>query len=118
MEEDGPYLRSLEEFMLGAQGPVMILNSEKVIHKINPEAEDLTSLRNISAGGQNILDVSKTQGFAAAVIEICDKSASNEGCNQKQIYEMQGKQIEINVTSLMGKDKLPKGFYLTFVRVD
>lgn len=118
MEEDGPYLRSLEEFMAGAQGPVMILNSEKIIQKINPEAEDLIGLRDNSASGQSILDTARDQGFAATVIDLCDQSANNEGCNQKETYEIGGKQISINVTSLMGKDKFAKGFYITFVRLD
>lgn len=118
MEEDGPYLRSLEEFMAGAQGPVMILNSEKVIQRINPEAEDLIGLRENSAAGQSILDTARDQGFAATVIDLCDQSANNEGCNQKETYEIGGKQISINVASLMGKDKFAKGFYITFVRMD
>jgi nitrogen fixation/metabolism regulation signal transduction histidine kinase len=118
MEEDGPYLRSLEEFMAGAQGPVMILNSEKIIQRINPEAEDLIGLRENSAGGQSILDTARDQGFAATVIDLCDQSANNEGCNQKETYEIGGKQISVNVTSLIGKDKFAKGFYITFVRMD
>lgn len=118
MEEDGPYLRSLEEFLAGAQGPVMILNSEKVIQRINPEAEDLIGLRENSASGQSILDTARDQGFAATVIDLCDQSANNQGCNQREIYEIGGKQISINVTSLIGKDKFAKGFYITFVRND
>ena len=118
MEEDGPYLRALEEFMAGAQGPVIILNSEKVIQRINPEAEDLVGLRENSASGQSILDTARDQGFAATVIDLCDQSANNDGCNQREVYEIGGKQVAINVTALMGKDKFAKGFYLTFVRTD
>lgn len=118
MEEDGPYLRSLEEFMAGAQGPVMILNSEKIIQRINPEAEDLVGLRENSASGQSILDTARDQGFAATVIDLCDQSANNGGSNQKEIYEIAGKQMAINVTALIGKDRFAKGFYITFVRTD
>lgn len=118
LEEDGPYLRTLEEFMAGAQGPVMILNSEKIIQRINPEAEDLIGLRENSASGQSILDTARDQGFAATVIDLCDQSANNDGCNQREIYEIGGKQIAINVAALIGKDKFAKGFYITFVRTD
>lgn len=118
LEEDGPYLRALVEFMAGAQGPVMILNSEKQIQNINPEAEDLIGLRENSSAGQSLLDTARDQGFAATVIDLCDKSANNEGCNQKEVYEIGGKQMEINVNALMGKDKFAKGFYITFVRTD
>jgi PAS domain-containing protein len=116
MEEDGPYIRVLEEFMAGAQGPVMILNSEKIIQRINPEAEDLIGLRENSSAGQSILDTARDQGFAATVIDLCDQSANNEGSHQKERYEIGGKMIAVNVASLIGKDKFAKGFYITFVR--
>lgn len=116
MEEDAPYVRCLEEFMAGAQGPVMILNSEKVIQRINMEGEDLVGLRENASVGQSILDTARDQGFAATLIDLCDQSANNEGCNQKEVYEIGGKQITVNVTSLMGKDKFAKAFYITFVR--
>lgn len=115
-EEDGPYIRTLQEFMLGAQGPVMILNAEKVIQNINPECEDLIGIRENASQGQSILDTARDQGFAATIIDLCDKSATNEGCNQKETYDIGGKEVEINVATIIGKDKFAKGFYITFVR--
>src|SRR5690606_2279260 len=114
----GPYLRTLQEFMQGAQGPVLVLNSEKMIMNINPECEDLIGIRENSAAGQSILDTARDQGFAATVIDLCDQSANNEGCNQSEIYEIGGKQMKINVSALIGKDRFAKGFYITFVRTD
>jgi nitrogen fixation/metabolism regulation signal transduction histidine kinase len=116
IEEDGPYIRTLQELLLGAQGPVMILNSEKVIQNINPECEDLIGLRENSSQGQSILDTARDQGFAATIIDLCDKSANNEGSNQKETYDIGGKEVEINVAGIIGKDKFAKGFYITFVR--
>lgn len=118
LEEDGPYLRTLEEFMAGAQGPVMILNSEKIIQRINPEAEDLVGIRENASAGQSILDTARDQGFAATVIDLCDQSANNDGCHQRETYEIGGKQMDINVAAIIGKDKFAKGFYITFVRND
>lgn len=115
-EEDGPYIRSLKEFMIGAQGPVMILDSAKVIHHLNAEAEDLIGIRENASSGENFVDTARDQGLAATVIDLCDRSANNDGSNQKESYEIGGKDIEINVTSLIGKDKFAKGFYITFVR--
>jgi FHA domain len=118
IEEDGPYVRSLKEFMMGAQGPVMILNSEKIIQHINSECEDLIGIRETASAGQSLLDTARDQGFAATLIDLCDRSANNEGCNQKEVYEIGGKQINVNVTSLIGKDRFAKSFYITFVRND
>jgi hypothetical protein len=47
---------------------------------------------------------------------LCDKSANNEGCNQKESYQIGGKDYAINITALVGKDKFAKGFYITFVK--
>ena len=118
LEEDGPYIRSLKEFMSGAQGAVMILNSEKIIQHLNPEAEDLIGIRENASAGQSILDTARDQGFAATVIDLCDQSANNEGMNYKENYEIGGKDMVINVTALIGKDNFAKGFYITFVRND
>ncbi len=116
MEEDGPYLRTLKEFMEGAQGPILILNSEKQIQHINLEAEDLIGIRENAAAGQSILDTARDQGFAATIIDLCDRSASNEGSHQKENYQIGGKDMVINIVGLIGKDKFAKGFYITFVK--
>lgn len=115
LEDEGPYLRTLEEFMRGAMGPALILSGEKLIHGINPEGEDLTGLRENSASGTSLLDSLRDQGFAATVIDLCDQSASNEGMNQQEVYEINGKELQINVVSMIGKDSFAKGFYVTFV---
>lgn len=116
LEEDHSYVRSLKEFMQGAQGAVLILNSEKHIQHLNPEAEDLIGIRENASAGQSLLDTARDQGLAATLIDLCDKSASNEGCNHRDSYEIGGKEVDINVVSLMGKDKFAKAFYITFVR--
>lgn len=116
VDDDAPYIRALKEFMAGAQGAVMILNSEKVIEHINPEGEDLIGIRENASSGQSILDTARDQGFAATVIDLCDQSANSEGMNQKENYEIGGKDVEINVAALIGRDNFAKGFYITFVR--
>lgn len=116
LEEDGPYLRTLKEFMEGAQGPVMVLNSEKVIQNLNPECEDLIGIRENASAGQSLLDTARDQGFAATVIDLCDRSANNEGCHQREAYQIGGKDMTVNVSALIGKDKFAKGFYVTFVK--
>ncbi len=117
IEEDAPYIRSLKEFMEGAQGPVLILNSEKHIMHMNIECEDLLGIRENSSAGQSLLDTARDQGFAATLIDLCDRSANNEGCNQKETYTLGKGDMSVNVSALIGKDKFAKGFYVTFVKV-
>jgi PAS domain-containing protein len=117
-ESDEGYVRNLYEFLLGSHGPTMVLDSEKNISHINPEAEDITGIRESSSQGASLLDVSREQGFAATIIELCDNTANNLGTNQKGDYDLQGVPHSINVTCLLGKDGFAKSFYITFVKDD
>lgn len=116
IEGDESYVTTLVEFMIGAQGPVIVLNSNKNLVKLNTQAEDICGIRLSMSEGMNILDITKERGFAATLIELCDNSANNSGTSQQGHYELQGKQYGIFVTSLMGKDGFAKGFYITFVQ--
>ncbi len=118
LEEDGPYVHTLHEFMTGAGVPVLILDSEKSIQHLNPEAEDLLGIRQNASSGTSLLDSARDQGLAATLIDLCDQSANNDGSNQKNSYEIAGKIMNINVTSLIGRDRFAKAFYITFVRED
>ena len=115
IESDDAYVTTLVEFMLGAQGPVIVLNSSKNLVKLNGQAEDVCGIRLSMSEGMNILDITKERGFAATLIELCDNSANNSGTSQQGHYELQGKQFNVFVTSLMGKDGFAKGFYIAFV---
>ena len=116
VEEDGPYVQRLYEFMQGAQGAAMVLNSEKNIEHINPEGEDLTGMRESSAAGTSLLDSARDQGFAATVIDLCDQCANNDGTDQHEVYELTGQNFAVHVNGLMGKDGFIKSFYVTFVK--
>ncbi len=118
VEDAGPYLNSLIEFMNGATSAAMILDFDKNIYRINTEGEDVTGIRQSGSEGMSLLDVAREQGFAATVIELCDKSASNAGTSQKGNYELQGHDYIISICALMGKDGFAKGFYLTFKKND
>ncbi len=117
-ESDETYVRQLYEFMQGANGPTLILDSQKNLSHINLEAEDLTGMRETSSQGMSLLDVSREQGFAATVIELCDNSANNLGTNQQGEYELGGVAHTVHVSSLIGKDNFAKSFYITFVRIE
>jgi pSer/pThr/pTyr-binding forkhead associated (FHA) protein len=115
IEDDAVYVRRLYEFMQGAQGPVMVLNSEKNIEHINPEGEDLTGMRESAASGTSLLDSARDQGFAATVIDLADQCANNEGMDQAEPYELTGKNYMVHVNGMVGKDGFVKAFYVTFV---
>lgn len=115
LESDDSYVNTLLEFMNGAQGPVIVLNSAKNLMKINTQGEDVCGIRLSMSEGMNILDITKERGFAATLIELCDNSANNSGTSQTGQYELQGKPYNIYVNGLVGKDGFAKGFYISFV---
>tara|TARA_R110002072_G_scaffold534_1_gene3436 strand:+ start:46904 stop:48460 length:1557 start_codon:yes stop_codon:yes gene_type:complete len=117
-ENDQGYVDTLKEFMMGANGAAMVLDSQKNVCFMNSEAEDLCGFRENASQGMNLLDVSREQGFSGTVIELCDNSANNMGTNQSAEYELSGIPHVVNVAALMGKDGFAKAFYLTFVRAD
>lgn len=117
-ESDETYVRQLYEFMQGSHGPTLVLDSQKNLSHINLEAEDLTGMRESASQGMSLLDVSREQGFAATIIELCDNSANNLGTNQQGEYDLGGIGHTIHVSSLIGKDNFAKSFYITFVRVE
>jgi pSer/pThr/pTyr-binding forkhead associated (FHA) protein len=115
VEEDGSYVRTLNEVMQGANGPVMILNSEKNIQHLNPEAEDLLGIRESASAGDNIMDTARDQGLAATLVGLCDDSANAEGSSHSDDYEITGRNFRIFVTALIGRDNFAKAFYVSFV---
>ena len=115
-EDEAPYIRTLLEFMVGSQGPVMVLSGENLIQGINLEAEDLIGIRQTASQGMSLLDAARDQGFAATLMDLCDQSANTDGAHQRENYEIGGKDIAVNVVALMGKDKFAKAYYVTLVR--
>ena len=115
LEDDGPYLQTLKSFLEGAQGAALVLTSEKNIENMNPSAEDLLGIRENSSVGENIMDMIRDQGLSATMIDLCDKSANDEGRNYSEFYEVGGRDYNVNVCGLVGKDSFAKGFFVTFV---
>ncbi len=116
LESDELYVRSLSELMKGSDTPTIILDSQKNLSYINPEAEDICGIRELSSKGANILDITREKGFSATIIELCDKSANEDGANNNGYYELGGNNYNIHVTSLIGKDKFAKAYYITLLK--
>lgn len=115
IEGDESYVGTLLEFLRGASGPAMVLNSEKNLIQINTRAEDVCGIRQSMSEGMNILDITKERGFAATLIELCDNSANNGGTSQSGYYELQGKNYNVFVNGLIGKDGFAKAYYISLV---
>ena len=118
VEEDISYVNILGQFIKGSGIPTIILNSEKRIEGLNVQAEDLTGIRENASQGQDLIEVAREEGFSATIVDLCDRSANDNGQCQEGEYELSGKQYSIYVNSLMGRDNFTKAFYVTFVAMD
>lgn len=118
VEDSGPYINTLIEFLNGTSGGALILDGDKNLQRINGEAEEITGIRETGSEGMSLLDVAREQGFAATVIELCDNSANNQGTSQQGNYELQGHDYDLYVVGLMGRDNFAKGFFVTFAKVE
>ena len=117
IEEDSMYVAQLDEFMQGSSDSILILNSEKNVHNINSECEDILGFRASSSVGVSIEEVARDQDIAAIIISLCDLSSS-DGSSQSDNYEIGGNEYTIYVTSLIGKDSFAKAFYISFLKND
>ena len=114
-EDDLKYVMQLEEFMRGANNPILILNSDKYVHTLNSECEDLLGFREASSKGFPIAEVARDQDIAETLISLCDRSAVSDGNCQDDSFEIGGNDYIIYVNSLIGKDNFSKAFYISFV---
>lgn len=115
-EDDSKYVLQLEEFMRGANSPILILNSEKRVHALNSECEDLLGFREGSSKESPIDKVTRDQDIAMTIMSLCDRSSVADGSSQNDSYEIGGNEYNIYVNSLIGKDNFSKAFYISFLR--
>ena len=116
VEDDSKYVAQLEEFMRGASGPILILNSDKYVHALNAECEDLLGFREDSSKGSPLDEVARDQDIAATMLSLCDRSSNSDGSSQNDSYEIGGHEYNIYVNSLIGKDNFAKAFYISFLK--
>jgi nucleoside diphosphate kinase len=116
VEEDGKYIETLVQFMRGAGVPAMILDSNKCVQRINSIAEDIIGMREASSQGIDILDVAREKGFAATIIDLCDRTAGGNGVSVDATYELSGKEYGIYAIALLGKNNFARAYYLTFIK--
>lgn len=113
-EDSALYVERLREFLECAQGPALVADSDKNIQFINGEGEDLTGVRESASQGMPVVESMRDQGLAATIVDLCDKSAADNGNNQKDYTPIGGRDYVVNVASLLGKDGSAKAHLVTF----
>lgn len=87
--DDLAYVNSVQGFALTTADAVLVLDAEKKVVFVSQPLEDLVSMRNQYAMGQNISDACKDQGFAGTAIDLADRVNQSLG-------ELQSASLDIN----------------------
>ncbi len=88
--EAADYERSVQEFDQGMNDGLLLMDKEKKVVFVGHALEDLISMRNQYARGQNISDACKDQGFAGTSIDLADRVVSTLGETQQSILDING----------------------------
>ncbi|MCB9060752.1 MAG: FHA domain-containing protein [Halobacteriovoraceae bacterium] len=118
MEPEGPYLDICSELMRGSGVATMVLNSEKLLFKINNQGEELLSFRQDDSSGQPILDICRDKGIAATLLGVAEKSENGQGTMEVDLYKMNGREYNVFCKAFIGRDSFPKAYYYTMIKDD
>jgi PAS domain-containing protein len=116
VENDEYYLNIFYHVLKSVEHPALLLDGNKNIKNINPQAEDLLGIREAVTSGASLLDNLRDQGLAATILEAADNSSSNSGTIQEGQYEIKGVLYKISAVAVLGKDTYAKSYFLTFIK--
>lgn len=88
--EDAAYQAAVEAFSLTTADAVLLLDSEKKIRFVSSPLEELLSMRNQYAQGQNISDACKDPGFAGTAIDLSERVYQSMGDVQSATLDING----------------------------
>lgn len=88
--EDLAYLRAVEGFSVTTADAVLLLDIENKVRFVSGPLEDLLSMRNNYAQGQNISDACKDPGFAGTAIDLAERVISSLGEMQSAVLDING----------------------------
>ena len=89
-EEDGRVLQAAMIFDTCSSDAVLLLDREKKVRYVGKALEEMLSMRNQYAQGQNISDACKDPGFAGTAIDMTDRVLNSMGDAQSAMLDING----------------------------
>jgi len=115
-DDEEKYLHILTEILKGYPGAGLVLKSDKSIYALNPDGEDVLGMRENLVTGEDLSDVVRDQSFVAKIMTLAEQSSDLEGAHVNEVVEIGGSDYLIGLSSLIGRDKFPKGFLVSFYK--
>lgn len=88
--EDAAYVQAVEGFGQTTADAVLVLDLEKKVRYVSQPLEELISMKNQYAQGQNISDACKDQGFAGTAIDLSERVIGSFGEGQSAVLDING----------------------------
>ena len=115
-EDDHEYVEALHEISKCCANASIVIDSAKLIHYSNEKAYDLIGLREDFAKDKELTEAIEKDGLADELIRICDDSADREGESVSESYELSGENYMMFAKAMIGKNRTPRAFLITFIR--
>lgn len=116
-ESSQVYYQQGERMLDLFKGEGLLLDDQKNILRLTPEAEDLLGIREAAAIQASLLDTLRDQGMAANIIEQCDSASMAQGTSELPM-EIKGIPYLLKVLSIRSKDDRTRCFYLRWVKTE
>jgi hypothetical protein len=102
-EEDAFFITSVQEFDAGVSDGILLLDKDKRVKFVGRVLEDVLSLRNQYAQGQNITEACRDQSFAGTAVDMCDNVISSLGETQNAALDING--ISRNIVAVAHRNR-------------
>lgn len=112
-EDDKPYLDILDNVVKLLERGYLILNSTKLLYKMNPIVEDILGIRESGSFMQELLPLIRDPGLSSKISNLLEILSFSQGYSE-DFYEIQGKNYLISVFSLKNHSGSDKAFLITF----
>lgn len=89
-DEDGRVLQAAQLFDTCTSDAVLLLDREKKVRFVGKALEEMLSMRNQYAQGQNISDACKDPGFAGTAIDMTERVLNSLGDAQSAMLDING----------------------------
>ncbi len=89
-DEDGRVLQAAQIFDVCSSDAILLLDREKKVRYVGKALEEMLSMRNQYAQGQNISDACKDPGFAGTAIDMTERVLNSLGDAQSAMLDING----------------------------
>ncbi|MBI4405086.1 MAG: FHA domain-containing protein [Deltaproteobacteria bacterium] len=89
-EEDAAYIKTIAEMDAGFSDGILLMDKDKKVRFVGQVLEELLSMRNQYAAGQNISEACRDPSFAGTAIDLADRVSQALGAAQFATMDING----------------------------